>query len=833
MTFVPSPQQATIFTHCSTLNPANVLIQAVAGSGKCLGKDTPILMFDGSIKPVQNVAQGDLIMGPDSKPRTVLNTTTGQEELFKIKPVKGDEWVCNRSHILSLTGTNRFKGKVKNISINDFLSETQGEFDRTGRRDKQWKQYRSPVDFPKVANELPPRFVGIFLGDGARNSACLTLSNTQLLEYTDSVALRLDLNINHNTDGNKCTRASYGNSNNLGKPKSNLILNLGREVKAGKFIPKRYLINDRKSRLELLAGILDTDGYQSGHSCEITVKEKEFSDNILFLCRSLGFAAYRSDKFAQLEGWDEPRLYHRINISGDLLEIPFMRLKPNPREQTKRVSVTGFEVESLGVGYYYGFEITGDRLFLLGDFTVTHNTTTIVNLVSVLRQQHSLGRAVLLAFNKDIADELKAKGLPASTFHSLGMRTVFDYCRFYGLQKPQIKADKCSLIFNYMSGITPDEKRVFRSNVLKLVSLAKNASIHPVSDIHAAGRVYQLIAQHDIYSEHPLWDSAKATGLVMRVLAQSLDHTGMMDYDDMLYMPVQLEMQFPTYKWVFVDEAQDTNLLQRQFLKRLNGQHHVFVGDRSQAIYGFRGADSTVMDLICQEFQCVELPLSVTYRCPQIVVDMAQQYCPSIQARENAPQGTFTDIGTDYLLSQFTSQDAILCRNARPLIALALRFYKNQIPAHVLGRDVGKGLLDLIDRMQARTLPHLIEKLDEYFVAVAKKVTEDEGNMLQALEDKIDCIKVVAHSVNELQGEPTLAGMRSLMQELFKQNTGVTLSTIHKCKGMEWPNVFLLDEHLLPSSYAKQDWQLLQEDNLRYVCYTRATSALHFMTGEV
>lgn len=459
-------------------------------------------------------------------------------------------------------------------------------------------------------------------------------------------------------------------------------------------------------------------------------------------------------------------------------------------------------------------------------------STTLVKLVDVLRQQGTLGRAVLLAFNKDIAEELKAKGLPASTFHSLGMRTLFDYCRFYGLPKPQVKPEKCSLIFNYLSGVNADEKRVFRSNVLKLVSLAKNASINPISDIHAAGRVYQLIAQHDIYSEHPLWDSAKATGLVMRVLTESLNHHSMMDYDDMLYMPVQHNMQFPTYRWVFVDEAQDTNLLQRQFLKMLNGQHHVFVGDRSQAIYGFRGADSTAMDLICEEFYCAELPLSVTYRCPQIVVDMAKKYCPSIEARENAPYGTFEDLGIDYLLSDFTSQDAILCRNARPLIALALRFYKNQIPAHVLGRDVGKGLLDLIDRMKARTLPHLVEKLDEYFVHMAKKTTEDEGNTLQALQDRVDCIKVVVHSLADLKGDQTLAALRALMQDLFRQNTGVTLSTIHKCKGMEWPNVFLMDENLLPSSYAKQDWQLIQEDNLRYVAYTRATSALYFITGD-
>src|SRR5665213_1029949 len=90
----------------------NTIIEAKAGSSKCLGKGTEVLMFDGSIKKVEDVVIGELLMGPDSKPRTVLNIGSGGGNLVRIDPVKGDSWICNDDHVLTLIGTNKQKGQI-------------------------------------------------------------------------------------------------------------------------------------------------------------------------------------------------------------------------------------------------------------------------------------------------------------------------------------------------------------------------------------------------------------------------------------------------------------------------------------------------------------------------------------------------------------------------------------------------------------------------------------------------------------------------------------------------------------------------------------------------
>lgn len=80
----------------------NVFLTGGAGVGKCLGKDTPVLMHDKSIKMVQNIVVGDKLMGDDYTPRTVLGTISGDSELFKIEQESADDYVVNVHHILSL-----------------------------------------------------------------------------------------------------------------------------------------------------------------------------------------------------------------------------------------------------------------------------------------------------------------------------------------------------------------------------------------------------------------------------------------------------------------------------------------------------------------------------------------------------------------------------------------------------------------------------------------------------------------------------------------------------------------------------------------------------------
>jgi DNA helicase-2/ATP-dependent DNA helicase PcrA len=175
-----------------------------------------------------------------------------------------------------------------------------------------------------------------------------------------------------------------------------------------------------------------------------------------------------------------------------------------------------------------------------------------------------------------------------------------------------------------------------------------------------------------------------------------------------------------------------------------------------------------------------------------------------------------------------------LCRNTAPLIDLAYHCIGKGIGCEILGRDIGKGLQVLIDKMKAASIEELEQRLSQYQLReTAKFRAKDQESRADALNDRVNCIfKVIDHLP---EPERTLPGLSGALQSLFGDGEGVrlTLSTVHKAKGREWPRVGILQPELMPSRWAKQDWQKTQETNLMYVAWTRATQELIFLEGKV
>lgn len=330
-----------------------LLVEGVMGSGKCLGLGTPVLMFDGSTKPVEKIKNGDLVMGPDSGPRRVSGTTRGRGPLYKIDPTKGAPWICNQDHILTvhLAGHRNKRGQVINrgaivdAPLQDFSPSQWGSH---LKRDYA-TLVRSGVDFPMTAVPIEPYLVGLWLGDGTCAKPQITNPEPEIMAYCEQVAARY-------------------------------------ETEDEKRIPRVYLVNDRATRLQLLAGLLDTDGHYFNGHYEIITKYPGLRDDLLFLARSLGLAAYSREKRGVIKALDFEGTYQRITLSGDLDQIPCRvpRKQAAPRRQVKNVLHTGFRIEPIGDGDFYGFELDGDGRFLLGDFTITHNTTTATHIQLVL-----------------------------------------------------------------------------------------------------------------------------------------------------------------------------------------------------------------------------------------------------------------------------------------------------------------------------------------------------------------------------------------------------------------------------------------------------------------
>lgn len=363
------------------------MIMAPTGAGKCLGKDTPVLMANGAIKLVQDVVVGDKLIGPDSKVRNVISITKGEELLYKITPTKGDYYIVNSSHILSLRKTPGsdaiylFDGSKieKNADIVNVNVETLFYSNKTAKHClKGWRS--SEIDFQ--GNEfsgddrpIPPYILGAWLGDGCLGQAKITKPPCNMvdawIEYGKSIGYSYTLEL---YDDKRCptyrlTNGKDGLSFNLVKNNLEAIGVLNK-----KHIPGSYKYASIQDRRELLAGLIDSDGHIDKSGCDWISYSKELAEDFCFLCRSLGLSCYLSYQPKHIKELGFTGWYWRASVSGDLSLIPTKDKKAPERLQKKRTQVHGITIEPIGVGDYYGFEIDGDHLFLLGDFTVTHNT---------------------------------------------------------------------------------------------------------------------------------------------------------------------------------------------------------------------------------------------------------------------------------------------------------------------------------------------------------------------------------------------------------------------------------------------------------------------------
>lgn len=351
-------------------------------SGKCFAKDTEILMYDGSLKKVQDIKVGDYVMTPDSKGARVTALGRGREEMFEVRSREKnhESFVVNKSHILSLVNK---KGMVENISVEDYLKEP------LWKRKDYYRGYRVSVDYPHKPVEIDAYFLGLWLGDGNSNDVRITTMEPEVIEYLNDYSKKFGMQVSVYKEKGKAQTYSITNGNK-GNSKNPIRTYLKDNLFSNKHIPNKYLINDRNTRLSLLAGLIDSDGHKScvkgkENTLEITFSNERLSKNVVTLLRSLGFRTSMKEKKVELNG----KIFRvfRINSYGDFSCVPnkVERKKYKKCKLRENPLTFGFDLVSKGVDNYYGFTIDSeDHLFLLGDYTVTHNTETVAITVGGL-----------------------------------------------------------------------------------------------------------------------------------------------------------------------------------------------------------------------------------------------------------------------------------------------------------------------------------------------------------------------------------------------------------------------------------------------------------------
>ncbi len=360
----------------STLN----VLAARPAMGKCLGKGTKVVMFGGTLKAVEDIRVGDVLMGPDSCPRHVTSLARGCEQMVWVRQRHGLDYRVNESHILSLKRSrNPHKGEVINLSVKEWLSKSD-------KFRSNYKGYKVGIELLEKPLSVEPYFLGLWLGDGATHSVRITANDQEVVDYLYEYAERLELRVSVDAHDGRCpsyaiTRGQRGGS--VEEAKETLQGQLAFLGLLGhKHIPDVYLHNSRRYRLELLAGLIDADGhYLRGQNgpYEITTKLEPLARQIKYLCDSLGYRTSLSSKTATLKRENaEPYQceVYRVRFNGNVDEIPVRVPRKKAANWTDRKDwqVTGISVEPDKVDDYYGFTLHGDGLFLLEDMTVTHNT---------------------------------------------------------------------------------------------------------------------------------------------------------------------------------------------------------------------------------------------------------------------------------------------------------------------------------------------------------------------------------------------------------------------------------------------------------------------------
>jgi len=380
-----------------------------------------LLMFDGSMKRVEDVVVGDLLMGPDSRPREVLQLARGRGPMVEIRPVKGDPWVVNDQHILTLVRTNGRNPNPRRNGGRVFPSEGGGMLVDVNIADYQrWsanakhlhKLQRFAVDFAaRAEGPIDAYLLGLLLGDGSLSHprrVALTTTDSEVEDHVTAAAADIGLHVRRRGITLHLEGQRGPGTNPLVEDLRDLGL-LPIEC-ARRFVPDDYRLGSTATRLGVLAGLLDADGSARDGCYEFVSKSPRLADDVAFIARSVGLAAYTTSR--AIEGNYGSGTFWRVSISGDCASIPcrIARRRHRPRRQVKDVTRTGFTIASTGtVEDYYGFTLAGDGRYLLADFTVTHNTGKTVTFSELARRLG--GRTLILAHRDELlrqaADKLR------------------------------------------------------------------------------------------------------------------------------------------------------------------------------------------------------------------------------------------------------------------------------------------------------------------------------------------------------------------------------------------------------------------------------------------
>lgn len=467
----------------------------------------------------------------------------------------------------------------------------------------------------------------------------------------------------------------------------------------------------------------------------------------------------------------------------------------------------------------------------------TGKTTTIIEGVSHAPEK----RILLAAFNSSIAKELDARltnpHSQAKTLHGVGNSFVRDYWEGVRIDKAGKRAWD---IAGKACNAHPD---AIRRDIIKLSTKLK--AVLPMAKKGDLSKAVDLADRFGIALDE-MWQS---DGFTVEWLAEAAIamlefgctyRDGQIDFDDMIWLPVRNSWARPRYDLVVIDEAQDMNRAQIMLAMSVckKSGRIAAVGDDRQAIYGFRGADSGSIDRLKLSLEAQEFGLNTTYRCAKIIVEEAQRLVPDFRAAESNGGGDILSVGIEKCIADAEPGDFILSRTNAPLVSTCLRLLRSGKRANIEGRDVGKGLCALVNKLNkgpaAKSFQKFVARIDAWADGEVAKATERGEKGLATIARVLDQHETLVYLCD---GLTSAAELLKRIDYLFADTKGggdrVILSTVHKSKGLEADRVWLLRDTFFSLQDDPPAWaEGIEEANIEYVAITRAKTTLAWVYGK-
>ena len=465
-------------------------------------------------------------------------------------------------------------------------------------------------------------------------------------------------------------------------------------------------------------------------------------------------------------------------------------------------------------------------------------STTLVKCLDFISEN---SKVLLTAFNTDIVNELKKKvndkpNVDIRTLHSLGLLFI---------KKNIPQASAIPEPFKYDSYIKNNIRELSSINLYTLRGREYFKYIDNIKKYVDFGRYYLCQTVNDlgfIESRYGIETIADEKEVALQVMEWGKNALETIDYTDMVWLPNALFLK-PLgllFDFIMVDECQDMNKAERELVLKCfkMGTRMVSVGDTQQMLYAFSGGDPESFNALKSIPNTKCLPLSISYRCGKNIVDFAKKIVPTIEAAEHAVDG---QVIRNVSLDAIKDGDMILCRNNAPLVQIYNEFLKLGKKSFIRGKDVGNNLKALVKSTKQDVLNVdcnedgvFVRLYDDLFVSRNKLMekfdidadTAINSPQIQNKLDMINALEILAEGINK--SEEIIEKIDEIFPKRDKKD-GISLSTIHKAKGLEANNVFIACESLMPSKSAKKNWEIRQEYNLMYVAYTRAKHTLGFI----